>query len=156
MCQVLCVISRTELVMRAVCVILLASLTVCVSPGVQTQTLPGESDPSQDELLQLLGSMLSQMEDQNYANGEQTAWLEKRQHPGKREEDSVRLRRQHPGKRLMLEEPSEQSQLHKRQHPGKRLCEDCDPASVLLELLDRSSGQEKRQHPGKRLQLEDE
>ncbi|XP_052418940.1 pro-thyrotropin-releasing hormone-like isoform X2 [Carassius gibelio] len=142
--------------MRAVCVILLASLTVCVSPGVQTQTLPGESDPSLDELLQLLGSMLSQMEDQNYANGEQTAWLEKRQHPGKREEDSVRLRRQHPGKRLMLEEPSEQSQLHKRQHPGKRLCEDCDPASVLLELLDRSSGQEKRQHPGKRLQLEDE
>ncbi|XP_059358670.1 pro-thyrotropin-releasing hormone isoform X2 [Carassius carassius] len=159
--------------MRVVCVILLASLTVCVSPGVQTQTLPGDSDPSLDELLQLLGSMLSQMEDENYANGEQTAWLEKRQHPGKREEDSVRrLRRQHPGKRLMLEEPSEQSELHKRQHPGrrelqeaslakrqhpgKRLCEDCDPASVLLELLDRSSGEEKRQHPGKRLELEDE
>ncbi|XP_059358672.1 pro-thyrotropin-releasing hormone isoform X3 [Carassius carassius] len=157
MCQVVCVISRTQLVMRVVCVILLASLTVCVSPGVQTQTLPGDSDPSLDELLQLLGSMLSQMEDENYANGEQTAWLEKRQHPGKREEDSVRrLRRQHPGKRLMLEEPSEQSELHKRQHPGKRLCEDCDPASVLLELLDRSSGEEKRQHPGKRLELEDE
>ncbi|XP_059358673.1 pro-thyrotropin-releasing hormone isoform X4 [Carassius carassius] len=156
MCQVVCVISRTQLVMRVVCVILLASLTVCVSPGVQTQTLPGDSDPSLDELLQLLGSMLSQMEDENYAN-EQTAWLEKRQHPGKREEDSVRrLRRQHPGKRLMLEEPSEQSELHKRQHPGKRLCEDCDPASVLLELLDRSSGEEKRQHPGKRLELEDE
>uniref|UniRef100_A0A8C2F2Z9 Pro-thyrotropin-releasing hormone n=2 Tax=Cyprinus carpio TaxID=7962 RepID=A0A8C2F2Z9_CYPCA len=195
-CVCVCVCEQDRAVMRAACVILLASLTVSVSPGGQAQALPGEGDPSLDELLQLLRSMLTQMEDENHANGEQTEWLEKRQHPGKREEDGGRLRRQHPGKRLsleqvMLEVPSEQSELSKRQHPGKRylmllhkrqhpgrrelqeaslakrqhpgkrLCEDwsetgCDPASVLLELLDRSGAEEKRQHPGKRLELEDD
>lgn len=55
--------------MRAACVIILASLTVFMSPGIQCQTLPGEGDPSLDELLQLLRSMLTQMEDENHANG---------------------------------------------------------------------------------------
>ncbi|XP_016085026.1 pro-thyrotropin-releasing hormone-like [Sinocyclocheilus grahami] len=167
--------------MRAACVIILASLTVFMSPGTQAQTLPGEGDPSPDELLQLLRSMLTQMEDEDNANGEQTEWLEKRQHPGKREEeDSGRLRRQHPGKRLsleqvMLEEPNTQSELSKRQHPGKRylmllhkrreLQEAEGDFSDLpkrqhpgkrLELLDRSGAEEKRQHPGKRLELEDD
>lgn len=68
------VANRTELVMRAACVIILASLTVFMSPGIQCQTLPGEGDPSLDELFQraeslLLRSILTQMEDENNANG---------------------------------------------------------------------------------------
>lgn len=60
--------------MRAACVIILASLTVFISPGIQCQTLPGEGDPSLDELFQraeslLLRSILTQMEDENNANG---------------------------------------------------------------------------------------
>lgn len=55
--------------MRAVCVIILASLTV-----LQGQDLPGDSDPSLDELFQraetlLIRSILTQMEDENNDNG---------------------------------------------------------------------------------------
>ncbi|XDV48329.1 hypothetical protein PO909_017760 [Leuciscus waleckii] len=145
--------------MRAVCVIILASLTV-----LQCQDLPDESD----ELFQraetlLIRSILTQMEDENNDNGEQLVSPAKRQHPGKREdEESARLRRQHPGKRLSLDEPMILEDLEKRQHPGKRLCEDwdepgCGQASILLELLDnanKSRAEEKRQHPGKRFELE--
>lgn len=81
--------------------------------------------------------------------------LSKRQHPGKRYLMLLH-KRQHPGRREPQEAEGDFSDLDKRQHPGKRLCEDwtetgCDPARVLLELLE-----EKRQHPGKRLELEDD
>lgn len=86
--------------------------------------------------------------------------LSKRQHPGKRYLMLLH-KRQHPGRREPREAEEDLSDLAKRQHPGKRLCEDwtetgCDPASVLLELLDRSGAEEKRQHPGKRLEPVDE
>lgn len=60
--------------MRAACVIILASLTVSLSPVIQCQALPGEGDPSLDELFQraeslLIRSILTQMEDENNANG---------------------------------------------------------------------------------------
>lgn len=68
------VVNRTEVVMRAACVIILASLAVFLSPGLQCQALPGESDPSLDELFQraetlLIRSILTQMEDENNDNG---------------------------------------------------------------------------------------
>lgn len=59
--------------MRA-CVIILASLTVFLSPGVQGQALPGEADPSVDELFQraealLIRSILTPTEDENNHDG---------------------------------------------------------------------------------------
>ncbi len=55
--------------MRAACVIILASLTVSMSPGTRAQTLAGEGDPSLDPLLQLVRSILTQTEDENNNNG---------------------------------------------------------------------------------------
>lgn len=60
--------------MRAACVIILASLSVFMSPVTQCQSLPGKEDPSLGELFQraenlLISSMLTQMEDENNANG---------------------------------------------------------------------------------------
>lgn len=75
--------------------------------------------------------------------------MEKRQHPGRREEDEDDQyldvqRRQHPGKREDEMHPF--MELQKRQHPGKRttsgLISD-NPVILLSELS-------KRQHPGKR------
>lgn len=76
-------------------------------------------------------------EDEDYVD------VEKRQHPGKREDEMDSFlelqKRQHPGKRSMMGQTSENpivllGELSKRQHPGKRY--------LLI--------QSKRQHPGKR------
>lgn len=60
--------------MRAACVIILASLSVFMSPVIQCQSLPGKEDPSLGEMFQraeslLISSILRQMEDENNANG---------------------------------------------------------------------------------------
>lgn len=74
--------------------------------------------------------------------------MEKRQHPGRREQDEDDQyldvqRRQHPGKRE--DEMRSFPELQKRQHPGKRATGHIseNPAVLLSELS-------KRQHPGKR------
>lgn len=98
---------------------------------------------------------------------EEYAELQKRQHPGKREDESDFLielqRRQHPGRRSELEGQSSVpgdvlSEIFKRQHPGKRYdaytkrqhpgrreTEERAAASAL-DLWEM----DKRQHPGKR------
>lgn len=80
--------------------------------------------------------------------------LEKRQHPGKREnlDDesySEMMKRQHPGKREEDEELDRYLELQKRQHPGRRSLWDpyLDISGNQLAYLNEFS---KRQHPGKR------
>ncbi|XP_058499311.1 pro-thyrotropin-releasing hormone isoform X1 [Solea solea] len=98
--------------------------------------------------------------------------LEKRQHPGRREldledEDEQYLdvqRRQHPGKRE--DEMHSFTEIQKRQHPGKRSMAarvSGEPLIVVSELSKRQHPgkrflvlQTKRQHPGKRQSSEDE
>jgi len=75
--------------------------------------------------------------------------LEKRQHPGRREEDEDELdldvqKRQHPGKRE--DEMHTFMGLQKRQHPGKRSMTGHISDSPVILLSELS----KRQHPGKR------
>ncbi|XP_053545326.1 pro-thyrotropin-releasing hormone-A-like [Bombina bombina] len=76
--------------------------------------------------------------------------IEKRQHPGKREDGDLYLelpKRQHPGKR---EDGEWYLELPKRQHPGRRspLSDQyLDNPSTSFGLLSELT---KRQHPGKR------
>lgn len=75
--------------------------------------------------------------------------MEKRQHPGRREEDEDEQylevqRRQHPGKRE--DEAHSFAELQKRQHPGKRATAGHVSETPLVLLSELS----KRQHPGKR------
>lgn len=60
--------------MRAACMIILASLSVFMSPVTRCQSLPGKEDPSLGDLFQraeslLINSILTQMGDENNANG---------------------------------------------------------------------------------------
>ncbi|XP_005387136.1 PREDICTED: thyrotropin releasing hormone [Chinchilla lanigera] len=93
----------------------------------------------------------------------QPDWLSKRQHPGKREEDTEERpqeeeeevgtvglhKRQHPGRRSpWLEYP-----VTKRQHPGRRLVDPLSQRSWEEDVEEDREGAplpEKRQHPGKR------
>uniref|UniRef100_A0A667YG81 Pro-thyrotropin-releasing hormone n=1 Tax=Myripristis murdjan TaxID=586833 RepID=A0A667YG81_9TELE len=135
--------------MKSTCLLILASLTVCNLALSGGQDDAGDGRTIDDIILQraeslLLGSILKKIKDGDGRTGAYNEDLEKRQHPGRREEDEdedyVDLqKRQHPGKRSMMGQTSENpivllGELSKRQHPGKRY--------LLI--------QSKRQHPGKR------
>ncbi|KAG9333803.1 hypothetical protein JZ751_010082 [Albula glossodonta] len=137
--------------MKPVCLVLLASLTVCNLTMNLGQSIPEEETMGNratfDEMLQrtdniLLRSILKKMgEDQNELVSSQQEWVSKRQHPGKRYEDEIE-KRQHPGKREE-DDIEDYSDVQKRQHPGKR-----------EEELDNFVELQRRQHPGKRSPLE--
>ncbi|EHB17322.1 Prothyroliberin [Heterocephalus glaber] len=93
----------------------------------------------------------------------QPAWLSKRQHPGKREEDTEEgpeeeeeeggamgpQKRQHPGRRS----PWLEYVVTKRQHPGRRLVDLRSQRSWQEEDVEEDREgpiPKKRQHPGKR------
>ncbi|XP_020485251.1 pro-thyrotropin-releasing hormone [Labrus bergylta] len=135
--------------MKSTCLLILASLVVynlnvCVGQG-----LPAEDETDRvtidDIILQraeslLLRSILSKMQEEdgrNEGSSSQTAWVSKRQHPGKRYIEDLE-KRQHPGRREE-DEDEQYLDVQRRQHPGKRE----DAMHSLMEL-------QKRQHPGKR------
>uniref|UniRef100_A0A3Q4HTY2 Pro-thyrotropin-releasing hormone n=1 Tax=Neolamprologus brichardi TaxID=32507 RepID=A0A3Q4HTY2_NEOBR len=101
----------------------------------------------------LLRSILKKLQDEDGRNDgyySQPEWVTKRQHPGKRykeDEDEQYFdvqKRQHPGKRE--DETHSFLELQKRQHPGKRSTAGHSSDNPILLLSELS----KRQHPGKR------
>ncbi|KAJ8394760.1 hypothetical protein AAFF_G00041150 [Aldrovandia affinis] len=139
--------------MKPVCLVLLASLTVCNLTMNLGQSIPDEESVENraalNEMLHradtlLLRSILRKIGEDGSANelvSSQQDWVSKRQHPGKRFQEEIE-KRQHPGKRGE-DEVEDYSDLQKRQHPGKRE----DEMDNYVEL-------ERRQHPGKRSPLE--
>ncbi|XP_076859253.1 pro-thyrotropin-releasing hormone [Brachyhypopomus gauderio] len=149
--------------MKAACVIVLVylalgSLTVSECQNVAADEDHGERSSLHDVLQRaesvIIRSILKQMEDESTIDSSSplAERVDKRQHPGKREEDDYEdytdlQKRQHPGKRE--EEADSFIELQTRQHPGKRLfLEQITeyPATQNSHLSELS----KRQHPGKR------
>ncbi|XP_004645693.1 thyrotropin releasing hormone [Octodon degus] len=157
------------------CLLTLALILIGV-PGGRTQQEAAvmAEGPGLDDLLQQAERLLLLQEDlqglpgvpvvQHESQVPQPDWLFKRQHPGKREEDTEEgtqeeseeggalglHKRQHPGRRSpWLEYP-----VTKRQHPGRRLVDPLSQRSWeeedVEEDTERALTPEKRQHPGKR------
>ncbi|XP_024147855.1 pro-thyrotropin-releasing hormone [Oryzias melastigma] len=141
---------RTTIIMKSVCLFILASLAICNFTVSEAQSISAEDETDRtttidDMILRraeslLLRSLLKKMQDEDDTNDgvfSQQDWIAKRQHPGKRYREDLE-KRQHPCKRE--EDEDEQFlDVQKRQHPGKR--ED-EIHSIM--------GLQKRQHPGKR------
>ncbi|XP_029773428.1 thyrotropin releasing hormone [Suricata suricatta] len=126
------------------------TLTVAGIPGGRAQLEVAQQEAAMasehtglDNLLRQAERLLLLREDllhlgKNQGDGEsesqiiQPDWLSKRQHPGKREEETE--------ERVEEEEEGGAVGLHKRQHPGRR--EDVAAWSDVT--------QQKRQHPGRR------
>lgn len=148
-------------------------LTDVLGSHAQPEAVMVAEGPGLDDLLQQAERLLLLQEDLQGLPGVpmehesqvlQPDWLSKRQHPGKREEDTKEgpeeeeeeggvvgpQKRQHPGRRS----PWLEYVITKRQHPGRRLV---DPHSQRSwEEEDAEEDREgapipkKRQHPGKR------
>ncbi|KAM8799803.1 TRH protein, partial [Eudromia elegans] len=109
--------------------------------GSNVEKRPLDDNTQKAESL-ILQSVLKKSEEEKInkeSNGPLTEWLSKRQHSGKTYLSDLE-KRQHPGKRED-EEESSYGDIQKRQHPGKR--EEEGNLDSYLEL-------KKRQHPGRR------
>ncbi|XP_034551607.1 pro-thyrotropin-releasing hormone [Notolabrus celidotus] len=135
--------------MKSTCLLIWASLVVwnlsmCGAQG------PPDDDMDRvtidDIILQraeslLLRSILNKIQEEdgrNEGSSFQSAWVSKRQHPGKRYVEELE-KRQHPGRRAEDEVDEQYLDVQRRQHPGKRE----DEMQSFIEF-------QKRQHPGKR------
>uniref|UniRef100_A0AAY4D850 Pro-thyrotropin-releasing hormone n=1 Tax=Denticeps clupeoides TaxID=299321 RepID=A0AAY4D850_9TELE len=114
--------------MKSACLLFLAALAVCGFTGNHGQEEPGVLGRAESLLLR---SVLRRLEEnqEDRAYGFQPERLERRQHPGKRDDEE--------------EDYDEPADVQRRQHPGRR-----DDDDVVI--LQRRQHPGKRQHPGRR------
>uniref|UniRef100_A0A8C6TPW2 Pro-thyrotropin-releasing hormone n=1 Tax=Neogobius melanostomus TaxID=47308 RepID=A0A8C6TPW2_9GOBI len=149
--------------MKSTYLLVFASLAVCNLPLCKGQSLTEDDTDHRtidDIILQKAESLLFAEEEEDIDRDEPYLDVIKRQHPGKREQETQSYlepqKRQHPGKRTAIGIASDNpllilSELSKRQHPGKRYLVVHTKRQHPGKLGEDFAELEKRQHPGKRL-----